>query len=87
MIQWPVASKWVDTTEDVKNEAAISQYRLGLSSSVMFKYVLDFTNLRSYNYQFYDESGDDYNVNAVTVGDHYFRYNSDAPTIIRVSGD
>jgi len=85
-VHWVFGGKWVNTSEEENKVTAVSQYRLGRSSSIMFKYVFDFTSSWTYNYTFYDESGDEYTINTIVTGDHYFRYNSDAPTIVRVAG-
>ena len=86
-VNWPVANKdWKDGNAEVKQLAAISRYRVSNSSAPFFDYFIEITNTETYNYTFYDQSGDHYDVNTLDRSDHVVRYNSPKPTILFVTG-
>ncbi|KAK4504830.1 hypothetical protein PRZ48_002792 [Zasmidium cellare] len=88
-VDWPVSSShdWHSVTDDVKARAAITQYALyQQDEGSKYKYILYFTNYEHYDYYFYDETGDRYEVNTYRNGDHYVRFNSERPKIAYVTG-
>lgn len=78
-VDWPVGD---DTWKDVDTGAkGITRYKLHSNSPSIWKYRLDFSNVRTGPFVFFDESGDGYKVSTYQIGDHYVRYNSPRPTI------
>ncbi|PUU78394.1 hypothetical protein B9Z19DRAFT_1065075 [Tuber borchii] len=86
-VDWPVGGGWTQTTEDVKTTAAITQYNLAEVDGDTFKYTLEFSNTDTYDYKFFDQTGDSYEVNTWQNRTHYVKYNSDKPTIVYISGN
>ena len=93
-VNWPVAhagawDEWKATGDDVRGTARITRYNLYKygTPSDNWNYMLQFTNEDTYHYYFTDQEGDTYSVNTFRNGDHYLRYNSNAPNIVRVSGN
>ncbi|PUU78396.1 hypothetical protein B9Z19DRAFT_1126820 [Tuber borchii] len=87
VVNWPVGdSSWKDTTDEVKEVAGITRYRLWAPESFPSIYEFGFTNTINYNFSFTDETGDSYGVNTWTTGDHSVKYNSEKPTIVFISG-
>lgn len=85
-VNWPVSdSSWKNTDAAVQSRAAITRYALWKYDG-LYTYKLMFTNTEHYNYYFYDETGDSYQVNTYRNGDHYVRYGSDSPNIVYISG-
>ncbi|KZT38116.1 hypothetical protein SISSUDRAFT_1047478 [Sistotremastrum suecicum HHB10207 ss-3] len=62
----------------------ISRYRLFRTSGI-WRYRLEITNTRGWNFHFHDQSGDYYNLDTFFNGTHYLRYNSNQPTILAVT--
>ncbi|KAL8861617.1 MAG: hypothetical protein Q9178_002142 [Gyalolechia marmorata] len=86
-VNWPLGnSDWKGSSTDVQSTAAITRYALHSSSFPRFDFVLEFTNTVNYNYHFYDQTGDSYQVNTYDEGNHYVRFNSAKPTILFVTG-
>lgn len=88
-VNWTVAGdRLLNTTQDVLDKTAISSYNFttGALRHIIFDYYLEFTSTKNYNYRFYDESGDSYQVNAFITGNHTVRFNSEKPTIVRITG-
>jgi len=85
-VTWHLArdDKWKEATQEVKNVVAISRYSLGYTAGGIYQYALWFTNTRHFDYFFYDESGDHYQVDTYLNRDHVVKYKSTAPNIIRV---
>lgn len=85
-VHWPVgdAYTWHDSTI---GRLGLQRYRLYEDkSALIYKYVLEFTiNTSSVmdTWYFQDETEDAYHIVTFVSGDHYFRYNSDRPTIIK----
>lgn len=83
---WPVGdSSWKNTDSNTRTTAAITRYTL-YQYDGFYKYMLYFTNTEHYDYYFYDETGDRYEVNTYRNGDHYVRYDSNKPEIIYIKG-
>ena len=76
---------WKQTAGNVQATASITSYALCPNTGA-WKYILYFVNTQHYNYYFYDQTGDYYQVNTFRNGSHYVRYNSDKPTIVFVTG-
>ena len=85
-VRWPVADKWVDLPREQEKLSGIDRYKLEKQSGSVYDYRLSFVNNQTYDYHFYDETGDSYRVNTYSVGEHYVRYNSKKPTILFVTG-
>ncbi|KAF7420792.1 hypothetical protein PC9H_011310 [Pleurotus ostreatus] len=69
-VDWPVGD---DTWKDVDTGAkGITRYKLHSNSPSIWKYRLDFSNVRTGQFVFFDESGDGYKVSTYQIGDHYF---------------
>lgn len=88
-VDWvPVADwacDWIATSEYFRLQTAITRYALCKGDYGIYSYKLWITNEENYNYHFYDYN-DNYQINTYAKGDHFVRYNSDYPTIIRVTG-
>lgn len=87
-VSWPVGDKtWKSPNPDTQNIAAITNYTLcQQDKGEYYQYILWFINTEHYNYYFYDETGDYYQVNTFRNGQHYVRYNSLKPNIAYISG-
>lgn len=54
----------------------------------VYTYELTFNTRDTYNYYFGDQTNDAYNVNVYqNAGTHVVNYSSDAPTIVKISGN
>ncbi|KAF8890167.1 hypothetical protein BD779DRAFT_1438826, partial [Infundibulicybe gibba] len=85
-VHWPVGNAtWKPSGPGVEAATGVSRYKLVRTPGSPWDYRLDFTNVWGWFFVFADESGDDYQVNALVKGDHYVRYNSDKPTIVYVA--
>jgi hypothetical protein len=85
-VSWAVGdTQWKNTSPDVRERSAITRYKL-YEYDGSWKYMLEFSNEEHYDYYFYDETGDKYEVNTFRNGDHYVRYDSDQPNIVFISG-
>jgi hypothetical protein len=63
----------------------ISEYKLHDNGWSAWSWRLDLRPFRyGGDFQFYDQSGDCYDLVVATEGEHYIRYNSKSPTIIGV---
>ncbi len=86
-VVWNVeGSSWINTSPQVRDKVAIKRYALGDDSNSIYRYILYFENTEHYSYYFSDETGDRYNVNTYRNGTHTLRFNSDAPSILFISG-
>lgn len=86
-VDWPVGDAWVNTTDEVRTTAAITQYYLSANPiQSVWGYGLQFTNTDTYDYFFYDETGDCYEVDTWLTHTHFVQYNSDKPTIVCITG-
>ncbi|PIL32708.1 hypothetical protein GSI_04823 [Ganoderma sinense ZZ0214-1] len=88
-VHWPVGpGQWVDTTSAVRDVTRIYSYTLHKYGGTVWSYMLQFANEKTrYDYYFYDETGDSYQVNTWLIGTHWVRYNSHKPTINYVRGE
>lgn len=92
-VDWPLGdSNWKSTSPEVQEKAGITHYALSLNNTgfgsffTSSRYALRFMNTDTFNYFFYDETGDYYQVNTWTTGDHVVRFDSAKPKIVFVSG-
>jgi len=86
-VNWPVGGGWVKTTDDVRTTAGITQYNLSATpDGANYQYILQFNNTDTYDYEFYDETNDSYEVNTWLDRTHFVQYDSDKPTIVRITG-
>ncbi|KAK0515735.1 hypothetical protein JMJ35_001769 [Cladonia borealis] len=96
-VYWPVTKDWVDTTEEVKKVAAITRYKLirhppppppppEKPPPYSPEYTLWFTNTEHYHYYFTDETNDTYDNNTFVNHDHWIQYDSQKPTIVKITG-
>ncbi|KAF4634759.1 hypothetical protein G7Y89_g3348 [Cudoniella acicularis] len=88
-VRWVVGvDKLIPTTQDVLDKTAISAYNLTTNGNrnIGFEYYLEFNNTKNYNFYFYDESGDSYQVDCFITGNHSVKFNSPKPTIVRITG-
>ncbi|KAL8877709.1 MAG: hypothetical protein Q9198_004322, partial [Flavoplaca austrocitrina] len=88
VVNWPFDKNddWKSTRNDVQDTAAITRYSFYSSSSPIYDYVLEITNTVDYNYRFYDQTGDSYQINTYEEGDHLVRYNSEKPNVVFITG-
>ncbi|KAF7333100.1 hypothetical protein MVEN_00136700 [Mycena venus] len=87
-VNWPVANttSWQGTQSDVQTIAGITQYALYQTTNPLYPYILWFTNTEHYDYFFYDQTGDSYQVDTWRDGSHWVQYNSAKPTILFIKG-
>ena len=84
VVNWQVGDKeWKDTQ---RSDIGITQYTYHSSSSPIYDYVLEIKNSETYNFHFYDMTGDSYQINAYEKGEHLVRLNSEQPTILFITG-
>lgn len=85
-VNWPYASSssWINTLPNVSQLTGITQY--ALTSGTLYTYTLYINTTQTYNYTFYDATGDGYGLNVFVAGSHYVSFNSSAPTILFVTG-
>jgi hypothetical protein len=86
VVDWPVEGKWVNTSKDDYKTSAISRYKLEKGSGLFYEYTLQFDCSQHYDYYFFDETGDSYEVNVYLNGQHSVQYNSEKPKINYVKG-
>ena len=85
-VNWPVGdSSWKKTDKEVQEKAGIWRYALYRVKGP-FPYELAFSNTEDYDYYFYDEAGDNYNNNTWLRQDHWIDFESNEPTIKRITG-
>ncbi|KAI1379865.1 hypothetical protein F4677DRAFT_442061 [Hypoxylon crocopeplum] len=84
-VDWQPGGDWHTLPGDFIEKTGITRWKIEVSG-LIFKYKLCFTNVKLYDYQFVDASGDSYENNTHTTGDHYINYNSDNPAIKHISG-
>ena len=90
-VNWPVNnSSWVDVPENVATITGIRKYKLWKCNAINGNYCLqiynDVTHDYSYDYCFYDETGDGYSLNTYLNREHYVQYDSTKPTILFITG-
>ncbi|KAJ1334050.1 hypothetical protein MN608_04049 [Microdochium nivale] len=81
-VYWPVGDdSWKQVSQAVR-DIGISRYRLYFNGHPnAYSYTLYFTNTKGWSFDFKDDSNDVYTVSTIINGDHYVKYNSDAPNI------
>ncbi|KAF6819831.1 hypothetical protein CPLU01_12939 [Colletotrichum plurivorum] len=84
-VNWPAGGEWQTTSADIIAKTGITRWKI-VKGGLVWEYRLWFTNIKKYNYEFVDASGDHYLNKTSSTGDHYIDYNSDAPTITHVYG-
>ena len=77
---------WKSTSSDFQATTGLSRWSLHHSSHPLYDFVLEFTNTQPYNYYFYDQEGDSYQVNTYKMTDHLVRYNSNKPNLAFAKG-
>jgi len=86
-VNWPVGGGWKHQSDAIADKTGISYVKIFDSGyGHVYRYNFQFITTDSYDYYFYDEAGDDYHVNTLRTGKHSFDYNSDKPTIVKVTG-
>jgi len=83
-VNWPVDDdSWKPAGGELYN--IISDYKLHDNGWSAWSWRLDLRfPMYVGDFQFYDQSGDCYDLSVTLDGDHYIRYNSKQPTIIAV---
>ncbi|KAH7185998.1 uncharacterized protein B0J16DRAFT_415295 [Fusarium flagelliforme] len=91
-VHWPAdnINNWPDKNGDFYKKTGIHMYRITKDDyNPFYTYEVKIRADWPFTYTFYDESGDDYSVSIWMVGmneDHTVKFNSDRPTIVRVTG-
>ncbi|KAK4694878.1 hypothetical protein P7C71_g2772, partial [Lecanoromycetidae sp. Uapishka_2] len=87
-VNWTVGDNaWIDTPLAIRNTTAIWRYKLYLSPSLFYKYRLEISITNDhYDYYFGDATGDSYEINTWTAGDHLVDFGSNNPTIVQIAG-
>ncbi|CAN5963951.1 unnamed protein product [Sphagnum jensenii] len=82
---WPVTQddSWKTPAQRIKDIVDISQYSLTKNTG-WYQYVLWIKNTQTWDYTFYDETGDSYLLTTYVTGSHCVRYDSDKPTIVKI---
>ena len=89
-VHWPADNKvnWPDKNGDFYKKTGINMYMVK-NSGLFYTYEVEIQADWPFIYKFYDETGDSYSVSIHLVGfspDHSVSYNSERPTIVRVTG-
>ena len=71
-------------SQTIQDKTGIVWYSLHDNRPSYYDWRLDITTTRKFDYYFVDESGDKYRINAFASGNHYVRYNSDKPNIVKI---
>jgi hypothetical protein len=82
-VYWTVGSSG-NPSKDVQEKTGIRWYSLNRIDELFFTYELDITTSETYYYLFRDEEPDEYSLNCFMTGNHYVRYNSREPTIVKI---
>ena len=91
-VHWPADNvvNWPNKNDDFYKKTGIHMYFIKKDEyNPFYTYAVEFKADWPYTYTFYDESGDSYSCSIALVGfnpEHIVRYNSDRPTIVRVTG-
>ena len=85
-VNWPVEGRWMTTSKTERETSGISEYKLQKGGGLFYDYTLQFRCFLPYDYYFFDETGDSYEVNVYRVGQHNVQYKSKKPVIIFVKG-
>jgi len=91
-VHWPADNKvnWPDKNGDFYKKTGINMYMVKKDNyNPFYTYEVEIRADWPFTYTFYDETGDSYSVSIWMVGmnpEHSVRFNSDRPTIVRVTG-
>ena len=86
-VNWPVGDRtWKNPSDDLETTTGITQYSYHSSSHPFYDFVIEIQNSETYNYRFYDETGDSYQINTYNRDDHLVRLKSKRPTIVYITG-
>lgn len=91
-VYWPAdnVNNWPDKDDDFYKKTGIHMYKISKDRyNPFYTYQVKIRADWPLTYTFYDETGDSYSVGVWMVGfneDHSVKYNSDRPTIVRVTG-
>jgi hypothetical protein len=85
-VWWPVTKddSWKTPAKVIKDSVDISQYCLTNNLLGWFDYALWIKNTQTWDYTFYDETGDYYVLRTYITGAHCVRYDSDKPNIVKI---
>lgn len=64
----------------------ISRYRCVVIHSVLFTYRFEYATSETYHYYFTDAEGNAYSSNTFWADEHFFVYNSNNPSVVRIRG-
>jgi hypothetical protein len=85
-VDWPLTDgKWKEAGQQVLAVASLSAYSL-TEDQFLYKYILQFSNVKNYEFRFIDASDDYYTCTTYRTGTHFIRYNSDDPRIVHIYG-
>lgn len=89
-VSWSVgaAGEWIETSDEIRKQTGITRYCLCKQDDPTshYQYILYIQNTEHYCYYFYDQTDDSYKLDTFRNGQHYVRYNSKQPTIVRIKG-
>jgi hypothetical protein len=88
-VNWPVGQKdqWVGVDAALTAKTGITRYNLYFDEGILFDYTLQISTNTDYDYEFYDETGDNYGINVSRTGsDHWVNYKSEHPTVVFIKG-
>lgn len=83
---WPVTNddSWKTPAKVIKDSVDIKQYCLTKNVGGWYDYKLWIDITQDWDYTFYDETGDYYDLDTYQKGVHYVRYDSKKPTIVKI---
>jgi len=89
-VHWPADNvvNWPDKDGDFYKKTGINMYMVQ-NGGLFYTYEVQIRADWPFTYTFYDETGDSYSLSILMVGmsaEHEVSYNSDRPTIVRVTG-
>lgn len=90
-VHWPADGvvNWPGKGSDFYRKTGIHMYYVHKAGNPLWEYQIEIRADWPFTYTFYDETGDSYSVSIWMVGmtpEHYVSFNSDRPTIVRVTG-
>lgn len=86
-VSWPDTGSddsWKNPGQRIKDIFDITQYCLCNNTGFWYDHTLWIDVREAWNYRFYDESGDYYDLSTYKTGSHYVDYDSNKPNIKRI---
>lgn len=86
-INWPpqTTRDWNTPTKEFTRQTGIDYYYVINDNGLYFKYRIVIDISKRFKYVFYDQTGDYYSLECHKLGAHYVDYNSEKPTMVKVT--